>query len=275
MPLDLATYASAPAVGIAGQIARPMESRRVLSGVALAALIAGVALLADRTGGTTDGVDVFAAPAAADPDGIVAALATAATPQSLTGVALDGAVGAAEMFPPRNVTITLSSHVDYNLTTAYVRGLDEEGRPVEEAFVIPDAGNVTLTGNKFFSFVTEVYIPAQGGVGGSTQVGFGSKLGPLDRHFRGVSLYDATKPTGAYALADEVPFIEEGAVYVHSETAVDPTKPVYVRLVISGSEVRGQFRATVDANDLAQLVKARWIEKTTGAGIAGLRLLPS
>jgi hypothetical protein len=54
---------------------------------------------------------------------------------------------------------------------------------------------------------------------------------------------------------------------------VDPTKPVYVRQVISGNEVRGHYRATVDANDLAQIVRARWIEKTTGAGVAGLRLL--
>lgn len=274
MAVDLATYPSAPAHGFAGQLAHPVEGSRVFSGVALAALLFGVPVLADRTNGTTQGLEQLAAPDAADVDGIVAALATAATAQSVTGAGLDGAIGAAELWPPRNITMTLSSHADYNLTTAYVRGLDENGLPQEEAFVIPDAGNATLTGNKFFSFVTEVYIPAQGGTGGSTQVGFGSKLGPIDKYFRGVSVYDNTIEPGGYAEDDEVPVCEEGVIYVQSETAVDPTKPVYVRLVIAGAEVRGAFRATVDSTDLALLKRARWVEKTTGAGIAGLRLLP-
>ena len=274
MTVDLTQYPSAPARGFAGQLAHPVEGARVLSGVALAALLFGVAVLADRTDGTTQGLEGLAAPAAADADGIVAAHATAATAQSLTGASLDGAVGAGELWPPRNITMTLSSHADYNLTTAYVRGLDEDGLPQEEAFVIPDAGNVTLTGNKFFSYVTEVYIPAQGGTGGSTTVGFGSKLGPLDKHFRGITVYDNTVEPGGYAQDDEVPVCEEGVIYVQSETAVDPLKPVYVRLVIAGAEVLGAFRATADSNDLALLKRARWTEKTTGAGIAGLRLLP-
>lgn len=274
MAVDLTSYPAAPARGFAGQLAHPVEGARVLSGVALAALLFGVPVLADRTNGTSQGLKQLAAPDAADADGIVAALATAAAAQSLTGASLDGAVGAAEMFPARNITMTLSSHADYNLTTAYVRGLDENGLPQEEAFVIPDAGNTTLTGNKFFSYVTEVYIPAQGGTGGSTQVGFGSKLGPIDKYFRGISVYDNTTEPGGYAEDDEVPYCDEGVIYVQSETAVDPTKPVYVRLVIAGAEVLGAFRATADSNDLALLKRARWSEKTTGAGIAGLRLLP-
>lgn len=275
MAPSTAVYNSAPAVGFAGQLARPMENTRVLSLLALVAVGFGVPVISDLTDATERGVDPFSAPAAADADGIVTALATAATAQSITGSGLDGAVGAGEMFPPRNITLTLSSHADYNLTTAYVRGLDENGLPQEEAFVIPDAGNTTLTGSKFFSFVTEVYIPAQGGTGGSTQVGFGSKLGPVDKHFRGITLYDATRPPEAYDADEVVPVLEEGTIYVQSETAVDPTKPVYVRLVISGDEVRGAFRATVDSNDLARVVRARWVDKTTGAGIAALRLLPA
>lgn len=274
MAPSLGTYNQAPSRGFAGQIANPSESYRVLSGLALAAIIFGIPLKRDTANGTTQGVGPFAAPDAADADGIVTALATAATAQSVTTTGLNGAVGQGEMFPPRNITMTLSSHADYNLTTAYVRGLDENGDPQEEAFVIPDAGNTTLTGSKFFSYVTEVYIPAQGGTGGSTTVGFGSKLGPVDKYLAGISLYDATIEPGAYAEDDQVPVLDEGPIYVNSETAVDPTLPVYVRLVISGDEVRGHFRATVDANDLARVVRARWIEKTTGAGVAGLRLLP-
>jgi hypothetical protein len=273
MAPSLATYDRAPSGGFAGQIALPAEGFRVVSRRALGALIAGAPVLRDIDAGTEDGVQAYPAPPAADADGIVLSRATAATATSITTTGLDGALGQGEMYPPRNVTITATSNANFDLTTWIVRGLDENGLPQEEVFVMPDAGNVTLTGNKFFSYVTEVYVPAQSGTGGAYSVGFGAKLGPLDKHFAGVALYDATKPPGAYAEDDSVSVLEEGAIYVQSETAVDPTKPVYVRQVISGNEVRGHYRATVDANDLAQIVRARWIEKTTGAGVAGLRLL--
>lgn len=274
MAVDLTSYPSAPAHGFAGQLAHPVEGARVLSGVALAALLFGVAVLADRTNGTTQGLEALAAPDAADPDGIVEAHATAAAAESLTTTGLDGAIGQGEIWPPRNLVMVLSSHADFNLTTAYIRGLDENGLPQEEAFVIPDAGNTTLTGKKFFSYVTEVYIPAQGGTGGSITVGTGSALGPLDKYFRGITVYDNTIEPGGYAEDDQVPYCDEGVIYVHSETAVDPRKPVYVRLVAGGGETLGDFRATADSNDLALIKRARWVEKTTGAGIAGLRLLP-
>lgn len=274
MAPNLATYDQAPARGLAGQIALPAEGFRVLSGNALAALTAGLPALRDVTNGTGYGFKPLSAPDDADADGIVASRATAATATSITGSGLDGVVGANVMFPARNVTITATSHANFDLTTWFVRGLDEEGRPQEEAFVMPDAGNTTLTGKKFFSQVTEVYVPAQTGTGGAYTVGFGSLLGPLDTLLGGVVMYDATKPPGAYALYDDVSVLDEGAIYVYSETAVDVTKPVLVRLVISGDEVRGYFRATADSNDCAAITRARWIEKTTGAGIAGLRLLP-
>lgn len=273
MAPNLATYSQAPDAGYPGQIALPAEGFRVVSRLALNALIAGAPVVRDLNNGTEAGALAFPAPDAADADGIVASRATAATATSITTTGLDGALGQGEMYPPRNITLTLTNNADFDLTTAYVRGRDENGLPQEEAFVIPNGGNTTLTGSKFFSYVTEVYIPAQSGTGGAYTVGFGSKLGPLDLNLGGVALYDATKPPGAYAANDSLSVLEEGAIYVQSETAVDPTLPVYVRLVISGNEVRGHFRAAVDANDLAQIVRARWIEKTTGAGVAGLRLL--
>jgi hypothetical protein len=270
---NLATYDQLPGKGFAGQIALPAEGFRVVSRLALGAIIAGAPLLRDVDNGSESGVQSLLEVAAADADGIVTSIATAATATSITTTGLNGAVGQGELVPARNITITATSNANFDLTTWFVRGLDENGLPQEEAFVMPDAGNVTLTGKKFFSKVTEVYVPAQSGTGGAYTVGFGSAVGPIDKHFAGIALYDATKPPGAYAEDDSVSVLEEGAIYVQSETAVDPTKPVYVRLVISGNEVRGHFRATVDANDLAQIVRARWIEKTTGAGVAGLRLL--
>ena len=256
------------AVGYPGQAADagPHRRKTVLAAVALTA-----GFLVMRGATPVKGY-ALTAPAAADADGIVAALATAATAQSLTGVSLDGAVGAAEMFPARNITITASSHADYNLTTAYVRGLDENGLPQEEAFVIPDAGNATITGAKFFSNVTEVYIPAQGGTGGSTTVGFGSKLGPLTKaDVHGIAEYNASREPEAYPIGYAVPVIEEGPVYVTSETSYVDGDPVYVRLVVSGDEVLGAFRATPDSNDCALLAGARF-RRSGSAGVACIDL---
>lgn len=263
------SYSFDRALGYAGGLADsgPHRIKSVLAAVAIAA----GALMA-RTPATPVKGQPLTAPDAADPDGIVEALATAATAQSLTGVALDGAVGAGEMFPPRNVTITLSSHADYNLTTAYVRGLDPDGQPQEEAFVIPDAGNTTLVGNKFFSAVTEVYIPAQGGTNGSTTVGFGSKLGPITReHVHGIALYDASREPEAYPIGYAVPVVEKGPVFVTSETAYADGDPVYVRLVATGGETLGHFRATPDSTDCALLQGARF-RRTGSAGVACIDL---
>lgn len=271
---DLGTYNQAPAKGFAGQIANPAERYRVLSGLALGTLAAGLPCLRDVSNGTTQGIAALSAPDAADADGIATSAATAATATSITTTGLNGAIGQDELFPPRPITITATSHADFDLTTWYVRGKDENGLPQEEAFVMPNGGNTTLTGKKFFSYVTEVYVPAQSGTGGAYTVGFAAGLGPLDAHMGGIVLYDATKPPGTYAEDDQVPVLDDGAIYVYSETAVDTTKPVYVRMVTTMGETRGHFRATADANDLSQIVRARWIEKTTGAGLAGLRLLP-
>jgi hypothetical protein len=271
---DLTTYNQAPAKGFAGQIANPAERYRVLSGLALDALVAGLPCLRDLTNGTTQGIQALPEPDAADADGIVTSIATAATATSITTTGLNGAVGQEELYPPRPITITATSHADFDLTTWFVRGKDENGLPQEEAFVMPNGGNTTLTGKKFFSYVTEVYVPAQSGTSGAYTVGFAAGLGPLDAHLGGVVLYDATKPPGTYAEDDQVPVLDDGAIYVYSETAVDVNKPVFVRMVVTTGETRGHFRATADANDLSQIVRARWIEKTTGAGLAGLRLLP-
>lgn len=263
------TYAFDRAVGYPGGLADsgPHRIKSVLAAVAIAA----GALMA-RTPATPVKGQPLTAPDTADADGIVTALATAATATSLTGVALDGAVGAGEMFPPRNITITASSHADFDLTTWYVRGLDENGLPQEEAFVMPNGGNTTLTGSKFFSAVTEVYIPAQSGTGGSLTVGFGSKLGPITRdNVHGIAMYDASREPEEYPVGYAVPVVEKGPVYVTSETAYADGDPVYVRLVAGVGETLGAFRATPDSTDCALLQGARF-RRTGSAGVAAIDL---
>jgi hypothetical protein len=262
------TYSFDRAVGYPGQAADAGPHRRKTV-IAAVALLAGFLVV---RGATLAKGYALTAPAAADPDGIVESLATAATATSLTGSALDGAVGAAVMSPARNITITASSHANFDLSTWIVRGLDENGLPQEELFVMPDAGNTTLVGNKFFSYVTEVYVPAQAGTSGTYTVGFGSKLGPLTKALvHGVAEYVASREPEAFPIAYPVPVIEEGPVYVTSETAYSDGDPVYVRLVAGEGETLGAFRATPDSTDCALLAGARF-RRTGSAGVACIDL---
>ena len=262
------TYPFSRAVGYPGGLADAGPHRRKTV-IAAAVLTAGFLVMRGATPAKGYAVE---ARDAADADGIVASRATAATAASITGSGLDGAIGQESMTPPRNITITATSHADFDLTTWYVRGLDENGLPQEEAFVMPNGGNTTLVGNKFFSYVTEVYIPAQGGTGGSTTVGTGSKLGPITAaHVHGVSLYDASREPEAYPVGYAVPVVEDGPVYVTSETNYADGDPVYVRFVISGDEVIGAFRAEPDSNDCALLEGARF-RRSGSAGVACIDL---
>lgn len=109
--------------------------------------------------------------ALADADAIVATGASSGSVQTLTGATLDGVVGDDVMVEPRFVTLTLSSHADWDLTTAVVSGIDGNGNLMTENFAIPNGGNATVTGTKRFLRVTSVVIPAQSGTSGTFTVG--------------------------------------------------------------------------------------------------------
>lgn len=110
----------------------------------------------------------------ADVDAILATGATSAAIQTLTGVALDGAIGTGALTPPRNVTLVLDAHADWDATTAVVTGKDAAGRTISEDFAIPDNGGATVTGAKLFASVSQIVIPAQSGVGGTFTAGVGT-----------------------------------------------------------------------------------------------------
>ena len=111
--------------------------------------------------------------ALADADAIVTSLASTTGEQELDGAELNGAVGARAMNPPRAITLTLSSHADWDATTAYVDGLDVAGNAILDSFAIPNGGNATVAGTLglHFAKVTQVTIPAASGTGGTVTVG--------------------------------------------------------------------------------------------------------
>lgn len=111
----------------------------------------------------------------ADPDAIIASgVATALTSQELGAADFDGVVGAGEISPPRNLTLTLNAHADWDATSIVVTGLDANGRVQTESFLVPNGGDTALVGTKVFSRVTGVAIPAQTGPGGTLLMGVGS-----------------------------------------------------------------------------------------------------
>ena len=115
-----------------------------------------------------------------DVDAILSGGASTAGVQTLTGASLNGVIGRAVMNPPRPVTITFSSDADWDATTAVVTGTDAAGAALTENFAIPNGGNATVTGTKYFRTVTQVVIPAQSGGGGTFTVGVRAPVAAVD-----------------------------------------------------------------------------------------------
>ena len=106
-----------------------------------------------------------------DVDAIVATGASATGSQVLSGSALDGVSGANALPLARKLTLTLSSHADWDATTATIAGYDSLGNAISESLSIPNGGNATLTTTRRFRRVLSVSIPAQSGTGGTFTVG--------------------------------------------------------------------------------------------------------
>lgn len=262
------TYPTTRSLGFAGALADngPHDTKSVIAAVAIAC---GLLVI---PGATRAKGYLPTTPDVADVDAIIATGASAATAQTLSGAGLDGVIGAAEMTPPRNVVLVLSSHANWDATTAVVAGLDEDGNVIQESLLIPDAGNVTVTGVKTFAKITSLYIPAQAGTAGTFTLGTGSLLGALNgRSVHGVAVYEATREPEAFPIGYPVPCARKGRVFVTSETSYSDGDPVYVRFIATGSEVAGEFRNAADSNDCALLKGARFW-RTGSAGVAVIDL---
>lgn len=254
-----ASPGNAPAGTIDNQMDAEVKSRRAASALTPGRLALFVALLSTVRA-------PVAADSATDVDAIIATGGSTAGVQTLTTTSLDGVVGDDAMRVARNLTFTFSAHADWDATTATVVGKDVHGEYLSETFAIPNGGNATVTGNALFSQVDSVSIPAQSGTGGTFTMGVGAKLGPLDFAAAGVVALENTRATAAYASTEMAPIVRKGRVRVTSEEAVVEGGPVFVRLVVSGDEVYGVFRATPDSTDCARLLSAKWAETTSTAG---------
>jgi len=110
--------------------------------------------------------------ALADVDAILASGgASAIADQTISGAALNGVVGYRDMTVARKITLVLSSHADWDATTATLTGLDADGNSQSESLTIPNGGNSTVTSTKRYKRVVSLVIPAQSGTGGTYTIG--------------------------------------------------------------------------------------------------------
>jgi hypothetical protein len=125
--------------------------------------------------------DEFTNPAVADVDAIKTSIATAATDRTFATTDLNGAVGEDEMIPPRNPTVTSTTHAHVTAVDVEFRGRvrDAHGALVERTVVIPatNGGGATDAGTEALSYVDEIFVPAMGGASGALEFGFGAAIG--------------------------------------------------------------------------------------------------
>lgn len=106
--------------------------------------------------------------------------------------------------------------------------------------------------------------------------------GKVEADFAGVVLYDAAYEAGypfgtstlnGVQVGNAMSLIKKGRVFVTAEDAVDPTKPVYLRLSANGAgTAAGQFRGTSDTTHTIQLTKAKWVGTRNADGLCALDL---
>ena len=108
-------------------------------------------------------------------NGIVTTFASSASATTLSGGGLTGSVQTP--FPQRNIAITTSTSTNINAVGVVLIGTDYRGRTIQETITLTNNGNAVDEGLLLFAGLTSAYFPAQGGAGGSIQIGWGRLFG--------------------------------------------------------------------------------------------------
>lgn len=231
-----------PLPGLEGQVADSMP-REQTSHHADGAIKPGRLVLtaADDTVG-------LPAPLPSDNDAIMEELATlgAAGSQTFIGADLDGLLGSSDLYPARQVTITLASEADWNATVALVSGISEDGRYIDLPYDLPNNGNSVVYSRAavqgapvFFRKVLSVTIPAQGGdaVG---RVGVDASLGSFKN--AGVAVLNQFQDDTNFADGDMLSVLRKGRIWVKPENAVSVGDSAFARFLVAGETELGAFR---------------------------------
>lgn len=220
---------------------------------------------------------------AADPDGLIATIGSTGGIQTFdTAMEFDGVLGLGEFFPAAKVDLVLSSHADWNATTATLTYIDEHGIKRTESLSIPDAGNATVSSVGYARRVISLVIPAQGGTGGTATLGVQGPGGRLLAPYglMGVSAFvhktlrtPSSSNNEVFENDTEMPVLRKGRIWVVSEDACTPKDAVYVRCASgSGGSVLGKFRTDDDSNTAMPIPGAKWLSTAAAAGFALLEV---
>jgi hypothetical protein len=205
--------------------------------------------------------------------------ASAASIQTIDTEA-NGTYATATLTPARQLTLVLSSHTDWDATTAVIRFYNQTGVLVSENLAIPNGGNVTVTTTGFASKFVDLTIPAQTGTGGTYTIGVAALDSSITlADFEGVAIREPAKvpagsvpvaaypgqPMGTYsadyhfAAQEAVGVLLKGAIVVSIEGTPSEGGDVFVRTVSgSGGSVIGTFRADADTSTAVQVTGARF-----------------
>ena len=154
-----------------------MDRRQARAAAARDALAKGAGNLESAVAGPAIHIEDLSNTAAPDPNGIVASFSSSASEDVRDGAELDGVIGAGAISPPRNITITTTSHTDIDAVACVVVGTDIYGDAQTDTITLTNGGNTTDAGTECFATVTSITIPAQTGTGGAITIGTGEAIG--------------------------------------------------------------------------------------------------
>lgn len=289
------SYSQAPGVALPGQLVDAMSPTRRGGRAARGLIKAGYGVFKPATVGNA-GAQPMLDPGqcfhisnpseAADVDAIVTAYTTSTAIQTFSGATLNGAVGGTEMQPARKFTLVMSSHADWDATSATLTGVNHLGQSVSETLTIPNGGNSTVTSTGRYRSITSVVIPAQSGTGGTATFGIAALDSIALIDLVGVSIRKVVKTsiataglygypgvtsslvTADYVDGEMVSLLNEGGIWVFTEEAVSDRDPVYVRVASgAGGSVLGAFRNDADTASCVLVPDARFC-RDAAAGCA-------
>lgn len=266
-----------------GQIVDAESAKNCLSKVAEGDIRVGLLL---EQGTSHNQVAPLSALPVLDDDSITAtplASSAAADGVEYGFASFDGAVGSNPMGVCQRYTIELNAHADWVDSVGSCVFEDPMGAEVVEDFLIPAGGDVILTTQGIGRRFKLIHIPQQGGANGTVTVGTTpTEYGLNPDFFRGVGVYDRmARPsdTTTVTIDDEsmLSVLPRGRVWIISETAVTAAQvalggaDAYVRVVLDGADVRGQFRSS-PATNFAKLPNAKLLTVCDADGLTVLEL---
>jgi hypothetical protein len=214
---------------------------------------------------------------AADADALKTNIGSTAGVQTFTGADFNGVIGTGRISPPARLDLILSSHANWDATSATIIYEDEHGVRQTESLAIPDGGGATVSTTGYASRIVSLAIPAQAGTSGTATLGVsatrtlagGDVLGVAVRTHKGL-VAPASDDNEVYEDGSELPILKEGFVYVLCENAYEAGDRPLVRVVATGAEKLGACRVgDTDSGDCIAWPDARF-ESSGSAGTYGL-----